>query len=76
MTETAKHAIMVGASLGGLCAARVLSNVYDRVTVYERDHLPDVPARLVGRAIRHNMTAWARSRRSPGTAGWAPARPT
>lgn len=37
MTETAKHAIVIGASLGGLCAARVLSNVYDRVTVYERD---------------------------------------
>lgn len=44
MTETAKHAIVIGASLGGLCAARVLSNVYDRVTVYERDLLPDVPA--------------------------------
>ncbi|QZT65873.1 hypothetical protein [Mycolicibacterium austroafricanum] len=36
MTETAKHAIVIGASLGGLCAARVLSNVYDRVTVYGR----------------------------------------
>lgn len=44
MTETAKHAIVIGASLGGLCAARVLSDVYDRVTVYERDHLPGVPA--------------------------------
>ena len=40
MTETAKHAIVIGASLGGLCAARVLSDVCDRVTVYERDHLP------------------------------------
>ncbi|MBB2991320.1 2-polyprenyl-6-methoxyphenol hydroxylase-like FAD-dependent oxidoreductase [Mycolicibacterium iranicum] len=38
-----KHAIVIGASLGGLCAARVLSNFYDRVSVYERDTLPDDP---------------------------------
>ncbi len=44
MTRTAKHAIVIGASLGGLCAARVLSEVCDRVTVFDRDHLPDVPA--------------------------------
>jgi 2-polyprenyl-6-methoxyphenol hydroxylase-like FAD-dependent oxidoreductase len=35
---------VIGASLGGLCAARVLSDVCDRVTVYERDPLPDGPA--------------------------------
>ncbi|MCB0949747.1 MAG: oxidoreductase [Mycobacterium sp.] len=39
-----KHAIVIGASLGGLCAARVLSDFYDRVTVYERDELPADPA--------------------------------
>jgi 2-polyprenyl-6-methoxyphenol hydroxylase-like FAD-dependent oxidoreductase len=39
-----KHAIVIGASLGGMCAARVLSDVADRVTVYERDTLPDGPA--------------------------------
>lgn len=38
-----KHAIVIGASLAGLCAARVLSDHYDRVTVYERDELPDGP---------------------------------
>ena len=38
------HAIVIGASLAGLCAARVLSDTYDRVTVYERDELPDGPA--------------------------------
>jgi len=36
-----KHAIVIGASIGGLCAARVLSDFYDRVTVYERDELPE-----------------------------------
>lgn len=30
--------------MGGLCAARVLSDVCDRVTVYERDELPDGPS--------------------------------
>ena len=44
MTPTEKHAVVIGASLGGLCAARVLSNFFDRVTVYERDDLPDGPA--------------------------------
>ena len=47
MGRTAKHAIVIGASIGGLCAARVLSDFYDRVTVYERDELPDGP---VGRS--------------------------
>src|SRR5882757_2988935 len=44
MGRTGKHAIVIGASLAGLCAARVLSDFYDRVTVYERDELPDGPA--------------------------------
>lgn len=44
MTQSAEHAIVIGASLGGLCAARVLSGVFDRVTIFERDELPDGPA--------------------------------
>ncbi len=39
-----KHAIVIGASLGGLCAARVLSSFFDRVTLYDRDPLPQIPA--------------------------------
>jgi 2-polyprenyl-6-methoxyphenol hydroxylase-like FAD-dependent oxidoreductase len=38
-----KHAVVIGASLAGLCAARVLSDFYDRVTVFERDDLPSTP---------------------------------
>jgi 2-polyprenyl-6-methoxyphenol hydroxylase-like FAD-dependent oxidoreductase len=34
------HAIVIGASIGGLVAARVLSERFDRVTVYDRDGLP------------------------------------
>ena len=36
-----EHAIVVGASVAGLLAARVLSDSYDRVTVLDRDTLPD-----------------------------------
>jgi 2-polyprenyl-6-methoxyphenol hydroxylase-like FAD-dependent oxidoreductase len=34
------HAIVIGASIGGLVAARVLSESFDRVTIYDRDALP------------------------------------
>ncbi len=37
------HAVVIGASIAGLCAARVLSDFYDRVTVLERDELPASP---------------------------------
>lgn len=36
-----EHAIVIGASLAGLLAARVLADSYDRVTVLDRDRLPD-----------------------------------
>ncbi|MFC8043156.1 FAD-dependent oxidoreductase [Nocardia sp. NPDC057353] len=37
------HAIVLGAGMGGLLAARVLSEHFDRVTVLERDRLPEQP---------------------------------
>ncbi|RAU94681.1 oxidoreductase [Mycobacterium colombiense] len=44
-TATARnHAVVIGASIAGLCAARVLAETYSRVTVYERDELPAEPA--------------------------------
>ena len=42
--ENKNHAVVIGASIAGLSAARVLSDFYDRVTVYERDDLPSAPA--------------------------------
>ena len=42
--KSRKHAVVIGASLAGLCAARVLSDFYDRVTVFERDDLPSTPS--------------------------------
>lgn len=38
--EPREHAVVLGASVAGLLAARVLSRFYDRVTVVERDRLP------------------------------------
>src|SRR5271167_3339973 len=38
------HAVVIGASIAGLCAARVLSEFYHRVTVFERDELPATPS--------------------------------
>ncbi|MGH3825033.1 MAG: NAD(P)/FAD-dependent oxidoreductase [Pseudonocardiaceae bacterium] len=35
-----RHAVVIGASMAGLLAARVLTEFYDRVTVVERDVLP------------------------------------
>lgn len=37
-----EHAVVVGASVAGLLAARVLAEAYERVTVVERDRLPAV----------------------------------
>ncbi|HEY1839788.1 MAG TPA: oxidoreductase [Mycobacterium sp.] len=39
-----EHAVVIGASIAGLCAARVLSDFYDSVTVFERDELPSTPS--------------------------------
>jgi 2-polyprenyl-6-methoxyphenol hydroxylase-like FAD-dependent oxidoreductase len=41
MRQRAEHAVVVGASVAGLLAARVLSDHYDRVTVIDRDRLPE-----------------------------------
>jgi 2-polyprenyl-6-methoxyphenol hydroxylase-like FAD-dependent oxidoreductase len=38
------HAIVIGASIAGLVVARALTDRFDRVTVLERDRLPDRPA--------------------------------
>src|SRR5260370_491471 len=34
------HAVVIGGSVAGLCAARVLSDFFERVTVLERDAYP------------------------------------
>ena len=39
-TKIGDHAVVLGGSMAGLLAARVLSEHYARVTVVERDPLP------------------------------------
>ena len=36
-----EHAIVIGGSIGGLITARVLSDYFERVTIFEADTLPD-----------------------------------
>ena len=43
-----ERAVVLGASMGGLLAARVLADFYETVTVVERDALPDEPANRRG----------------------------
>lgn len=43
MPRTGRHAVVCGASMAGLLAARVLAEHYDRVTIVERDDLVDQP---------------------------------
>ncbi|GAA1611845.1 FAD-dependent oxidoreductase [Catellatospora bangladeshensis] len=38
--EKSGHAIVLGASIGGLLAARVLSESFEKVTIFDRDALP------------------------------------
>ena len=49
MRHIGQHAIVIGASMGGLLAARALSDFYAVVTVLERDTFPqsDIPRKGV-----------------------------
>jgi 2-polyprenyl-6-methoxyphenol hydroxylase-like FAD-dependent oxidoreductase len=42
-TATARHAVVLGGSLAGLLAARILADHFDRVTLLERDAYPEAP---------------------------------
>lgn len=63
MKQIGNHAIVIGASMGGLMAARALSDFYAAVTVLERDAFPlnDVPRKGVPQG-RHTHGLLARGR--------------
>ncbi|MEB3023666.1 NAD(P)/FAD-dependent oxidoreductase [[Mycobacterium] crassicus] len=48
MALLGERAVVLGASMAGLVAARVLADFYDSVVVVERDVLPDMPAQRRG----------------------------
>lgn len=50
---SARHAVVLGASIAGLLAARVLADHYDRVTILDRDVLPDARQRRGAAQGRH-----------------------
>ncbi len=73
------HAVVLGASMGGLLAARVLADFYRTVTVIERDELPDDPVTRKGVPQgRHRTLFWRVARTSwtssfPGcSTSWLP----
>ncbi|MGL5818905.1 MAG: FAD-dependent oxidoreductase [Phycicoccus sp.] len=43
-----RRAVVVGAGIAGLLAARVLADTYDEVVVLDRDHLPEDPVPRAG----------------------------
>lgn len=45
---SARHVVVIGAGIGGMCAARVLSDHFERVTIVERDELADAPIHRKG----------------------------
>jgi 2-polyprenyl-6-methoxyphenol hydroxylase-like FAD-dependent oxidoreductase len=48
MANLGEHAVVLGASMGGLVAARMLADYFDAVTVVERDILPSEAANRRG----------------------------
>ena len=46
--QSADHAVVIGGSLGGLLAARVLSETFQHVTIVDRDEMPTEPVHRKG----------------------------
>lgn len=67
MSVIGEHAVVLGASMSGLLAARVLADFYRAVTVIERDTLPDEPVTRRGvPQARHVHALLARGARTLG----------
>ena len=73
MKQIGQHAVVIGASMGGLLAARALADFYAEVTVLERDTLPltDVPRKGVPQGRHaHGLLARGRSVIETFFPGW------
>jgi 2-polyprenyl-6-methoxyphenol hydroxylase-like FAD-dependent oxidoreductase len=61
VAKIGEHAVILGASMSGLLAARVLSDCYRTVTVVERDQMPTNAAQRRGVPQgRHVHALWPR----------------
>ena len=47
--EPTQHALVIGCGIAGMAAAKVLSRYFSRVTILERDQLPDQPKFRAGK---------------------------
>ena len=68
-----KHAVVIGASMGGLLAARAVSDFFENVTVLERDAFPaqDVPRKGVPQGYHaHGLLARGRTVIEDFFPGW------
>src|SRR5262252_9195487 len=71
-------ALVIGGSLAGMCAARVLSDVFDKVTIIERDAYPSAPdfrtgvpqARHVHNLLARGLRELLPRLRSPDARAW------
>jgi 2-polyprenyl-6-methoxyphenol hydroxylase-like FAD-dependent oxidoreductase len=73
MKRIGEHAVVIGASMAGLLAARALADFYDRVTVLERDVFPvaDIPRKGVPQGRHaHGLLARGRSVIESFFPGW------
>jgi 2-polyprenyl-6-methoxyphenol hydroxylase-like FAD-dependent oxidoreductase len=55
-TQSNKHAMVIGASMAGLMAARMLSDHFEQVTIIERDRL--FSTTNIPRTAGDAMSAW------------------
>lgn len=67
VSKLGERAVVCGAGMGGLLAARVLSEFYEAVTVVERDKLPDAADQRRGVPQgRHFHVLWSRGAQELG----------
>ncbi|MBV9389259.1 MAG: FAD-dependent monooxygenase [Chroococcidiopsidaceae cyanobacterium CP_BM_ER_R8_30] len=55
--NTGRHAVVIGGSMAGLLAARVLTDYFEQVTIIDRDTFPDLPDHRKGVPQSHHAHA-------------------